>query len=103
MVVNPRETRDSASVVGDQCWLLHFSEIEVSDISTRFTISLVALLTFEVMYERVNRQLPAMETITWSSVYHVFNLLLLTGLRGPESRTCSLNSRHPPRTTPTRV
>lgn len=51
---------------------------DCSDLGTRLGASLVGLLTFEVMAERVDGKIPAMERITWITVWHVFHVLLLT-------------------------
>mmetsp|Transcript_66805 Transcript_66805/g.206860 ORF Transcript_66805/g.206860 Transcript_66805/m.206860 type:complete len:598 (+) Transcript_66805:3-1796(+) len=53
---------------------------DCSDLGTRLGASLVGLLTFEVMAERVDGKIPAMERITWITVWHVFHVLLLTSI-----------------------
>jgi len=53
---------------------------DIGDMGTRFTISLVSLLTFEVMAERVTAKLPELEITTWSTVFHVFHISFLCGI-----------------------
>jgi len=53
---------------------------DCSDLGTRLGASLVGLLTFEFMAERTHGRIPAMERITWITVWHVFHLLLLTSI-----------------------
>merc|ERR1712176_326745 len=53
--------------------------ISPEDMSTRFSISLLSLLTFEVMAERVTSKIPDVERTTWSTVWHAFHMFFLTG------------------------
>jgi len=51
-----------------------------SDLSTRLAASLVGLLTFEVMSDRMFRKVPASESIMWGTVWHIFHVSVLGGI-----------------------
>jgi len=53
---------------------------KTNDLGTRLAASLVGLLTFEVMADRMFGMIPPSEEIMWATVWHVFHVGMLGGI-----------------------